>query len=312
MASVHEHAAAENLEIVAVYDPWRPASEEAAAQGEGVVRRRRRQCRSSGRSARPRRRRRGVHRVARSLARRAARRPRRRPREHVYVEKPMANEIGELNRAYTAANGSVVVIQVGTQIAQLAPWHGVPRTAEVGQARPHLADRTGAQRRQAVLVPVSQARRAARPTSTGRPSPRAGRGSRSIRSCTPAGHGLSGSSRRPGPHVGRALPRHGALRAALACPSRACAWAASTRGRRAPLHRAGLRCRRSGTTRTAMISYSTNFGNSAGNLTRFAGDKGLLGSTGRTPRTPPRAASIATARSAGEQGGADRADRPTG
>ena len=36
--------------------------------------------------------------------------------KHVYVEKPMAIDIGELNRAYTAAKASGVVIQVGTQL----------------------------------------------------------------------------------------------------------------------------------------------------------------------------------------------------
>jgi predicted dehydrogenase len=36
--------------------------------------------------------------------------------KHVYVEKPMANEIGELNRAYAVAKASRVVIQAGTQL----------------------------------------------------------------------------------------------------------------------------------------------------------------------------------------------------
>ena len=37
-------------------------------------------------------------------------------RKHVYVEKPMAIDIGELNREYTTAKASGVVIQVGTQL----------------------------------------------------------------------------------------------------------------------------------------------------------------------------------------------------
>ena len=34
MASVRDHAKAENLEVIAVYDPWRVAREEAAGKAK--------------------------------------------------------------------------------------------------------------------------------------------------------------------------------------------------------------------------------------------------------------------------------------
>jgi len=115
MASVRDHAKAENLEVVAVYDPWRVAMQEAAARARDWFGTDARPCRSVGELldlaevdavfiSSP------DHCHAAQLEAAAN------ARKHIYVEKPMANEIGELNRAYKAAKASGVVIQVGTQL----------------------------------------------------------------------------------------------------------------------------------------------------------------------------------------------------
>lgn len=115
MASVHQHAQAENLEVIAVYDPWRVASETAAAKAKEWFGTDAKQCRSVEELLDLRE----VdavfisspdhwHAAHLEAATRAG--------KHVYVEKPMANEIGELNRAYAAAKASGVIIQVGTQL----------------------------------------------------------------------------------------------------------------------------------------------------------------------------------------------------
>ncbi len=115
MASVRDHAKAENLEVVAVYDPWRVASEDAAAKAKEWFGTTAKQCRSVDELL-------GVpevdavfisspdhwHASHLEAATKAG--------KHVYVEKPMAIEIGELNRAYAAAKASGLVIQVGTQL----------------------------------------------------------------------------------------------------------------------------------------------------------------------------------------------------
>lgn len=115
MASVRDHAKAENLEVIAVYDPWRVAREEAAAKAKEWFGTDAKMCRSVNELldldevdavfiSSP------DHWHAAHLEAAA------KARKHVYVEKPMANEIGELNRAYAAAKASGVVIQVGTQL----------------------------------------------------------------------------------------------------------------------------------------------------------------------------------------------------
>jgi predicted dehydrogenase len=115
MASVRDHAKAENLEVIAVYDPWRVAREDAASKAKEWFGTTARQCRSVDELL-------GLsdvdavfisspdHWHAAHLEAAAG------AGKHIYVEKPMAIEIGELNQAYAAAKASGVVIQVGTQL----------------------------------------------------------------------------------------------------------------------------------------------------------------------------------------------------
>jgi predicted dehydrogenase len=115
MASVHDHAAAENLEVIAVYDPWRVASEQAAAKATEWFGTTAKQCRTVDELldidevdavfiASPDH----WHAAHLEAAVKAG--------KHTYVEKPMAIELGELNRAYADAKASGVIIQVGTQL----------------------------------------------------------------------------------------------------------------------------------------------------------------------------------------------------
>jgi predicted dehydrogenase len=115
MASVRDHAKAENLEVVAVYDPWRVAMQEAVGKAKEWFDTDARPCRSVDELldlddvdavfiSSP------DHCHAAHLEAAAQ------ARKHIYVEKPMANEIGELNRAYKAAKAAGTVIQVGTQL----------------------------------------------------------------------------------------------------------------------------------------------------------------------------------------------------
>ena len=102
MASIHKHAQAENLAIVAVCDPWSKARENAAAKAKQWLGADVKQCRTY----------KDVlelpevdavmiascdhwHSAHLEAAAQAGR--------HVYVEKPMAIELDDLNRAYDAA-----------------------------------------------------------------------------------------------------------------------------------------------------------------------------------------------------------------
>jgi predicted dehydrogenase len=114
MASIHKHAQAENLTVVAVCDPWSKARDNAAAKAKEWLADDVKQCRT-------------YHELLdlpevdavmiascdhwHSTHLEAATKAGR----HVYVEKPMAIEFDELTRAYEAAKKSGVVIQVGTQ-----------------------------------------------------------------------------------------------------------------------------------------------------------------------------------------------------
>ena len=157
MASVRDHAKAENLEVVAVYDPWRVASEDAAAKAKEWFGTTAKQCRSVDELL-------GVpevdavfisspdhwHASHLEAATKAG--------KHVYVEKPMAIEIGELNRAYAAAKASGLVIQVGTQLRSTPIAMGcraLVKSGRLGRISRIEQVRNGDK---PVLVPVPQAR----------------------------------------------------------------------------------------------------------------------------------------------------------
>ena len=132
MASVRDHAKEENLEVIAVYDPWRVARENAAAKAKEWFGTDAKQCRSVDELL-------GLadvdavfisapdhwHATYLEAVTKAG--------KHVYVEKPMAIEIGELNRAYAAAKASGVVIQVGTQLRSTAVAMGCREVVKSGK-----------------------------------------------------------------------------------------------------------------------------------------------------------------------------------
>ena len=132
MASVRDHAKEENLEVIAVYDPWRVARENAAAKAKEWFGTDAKQCKSVDELL-------GLADVdavfisspdhwhsAHLEAATSA-------RKHVYVEKPMAIDIGELNRAYTTAKASGVVIQVGTQLRSTSVAMGCRELVKSGK-----------------------------------------------------------------------------------------------------------------------------------------------------------------------------------
>jgi len=114
MTSIHKYAKDENLEVVAVCDPWSKAREEAAGKAKEWFGTDAKQCRTYQELL-------DLpevdavviascdhwHATHLEAVTRAG--------KHVYVEKPMAIEKDELDRAYEAAKQSGVVIQVGTQ-----------------------------------------------------------------------------------------------------------------------------------------------------------------------------------------------------
>ena len=118
MAGVHKHDKVENVEYVAVADPWRIAREKAAAlckewYGTDV-----KQCISyrdvlackdvdAVMIAAP------DHHHATQLEAAA------RAKKNVYVEKPMARNMDELLRAMEAVKAAGVVVQVGTQVRSM-------------------------------------------------------------------------------------------------------------------------------------------------------------------------------------------------
>ena len=132
MASVRDHAKDENLEVIAVYDPWRVARENAAAKAKDWFGTDAKQCRSVDELL-------GLadvdavfistpdhwHATYLEAVTKAG--------KHVYVEKPMAIEIDELNKAYAAAKASGVVIQVGTQLRSTAVAMGCRELVRSGK-----------------------------------------------------------------------------------------------------------------------------------------------------------------------------------
>jgi len=118
MQTTAKFAKDENVEVVAVYDPWTKAREGAAAKAKEWFGTEAKQCRTYQELL-------GLkdvdgvfisspdhwHATQLEAAAKAG--------KHIYVEKPMANEIGELNRAYKAANEAKqagAIIQCGTQL----------------------------------------------------------------------------------------------------------------------------------------------------------------------------------------------------
>ncbi len=131
MASIRKHAQAENLALVALCDPWSKARENAAAKAKEWLGADVKQCRT-------------YHELLdlpevdavmiascdhwHSTHLEAAAKAGR----HVYVEKPMAIEFDELTRAYEAAKKSGVVIQVGTQSRSSASAGGCRALVKAG------------------------------------------------------------------------------------------------------------------------------------------------------------------------------------
>jgi predicted dehydrogenase len=143
MASVRDHAKEENLEVIAVYDPWRVARENAAAKAKEWFGTDAKQCRSVDELL-------GLAdvdavfiSVARSLALdlEAAT-----SGASTCRREADGDRHGELNRAYTTAKASGVVIQVGTQLRSTAVAMGC-RELVKSATRPTLPHRAGTQRR---------------------------------------------------------------------------------------------------------------------------------------------------------------------
>jgi predicted dehydrogenase len=275
MASVREHAAAENLEVVAVYDPWRPASEEAAGKAREWFGTSARQCRSCDELldlaevdavfiASPDH----WHAAQLEAAVKAG--------KHVYVEKPMANEIGELNRAYKAAKASGVVIQVGTQLRSTPMAMGCRELLKSGTL--------------GRISRIEQVRNGDKPYwyEYLKPDVRAvdldwkaftkGRTKKLFDPILYSGwYGYWEFSQGPVPQWGVHFLDLVHFIAGLGMPE-ACVCLGGVYTWKdehhftAPDQVQALWHYADG----VMISYSTNFGNSAGNLTRFGGDKGLL------------------------------------
>ena len=118
MMGVHKHDKAQNVEYVAVSDPWRVAREEAAAHCKEWYGRDVKQFVSyrdimacedvdAVLIASP------DHHHSTQLEAAA------KTKKHVYVEKPMARSMPELLRAVDAVKAAGVVVQVGTQIRSL-------------------------------------------------------------------------------------------------------------------------------------------------------------------------------------------------
>lgn len=131
MASIHKYAQAENLTVVAVCDPWSKARENAATQAKEWFGTDVKQCRN--------------HRELLDLPEvdaviitssdhwhAAQLEAAAKAGKHIYVEKPMAIELDELNRAYAAAKNSGVVIQVGTQTRSSANAAGCRALVQAG------------------------------------------------------------------------------------------------------------------------------------------------------------------------------------
>lgn len=131
MKGIHQHDAAQNVEYVAVADPWRVAREDAAAHCKEWYGRDVKQCVSyrdimampdvdAVLIASP------DHHHATQLAAAA------KEKKHAYVEKPMARNVAELTKAFDAVKAAGIVVQVGTQIRSLPTSTGCRKLWESG------------------------------------------------------------------------------------------------------------------------------------------------------------------------------------
>ena len=276
MASVRDHAKDENLEVIAVYDPWRVAREDAAAKAKEWFGTDAQAVQERGRTARARRRGRGVHLLTRSLARHPPRSGDRGGQARVRREADGDRHRRAEPRVH-AAKASGVVIQVGTQLRSTPVAMGCRELVKSGRLGRTLPYRAGAQRRRAVLVRVPQARCPRQRISTGTRSRTAAR-KRAFDPILYSGwYGYWEFSQGPVPQWGvHFLDRRTSSPASASRDLRVPGRRLHVEGRaRASPRR--TRCRLSGSyPEGLMISYSTNFGNSAGNVTRFCGDKGTL------------------------------------
>ncbi|MFO7694051.1 MAG: Gfo/Idh/MocA family oxidoreductase, partial [Vicinamibacterales bacterium] len=196
--------------------------------------------------------------------------------KHVYVEKPMANEIGELNRAYKAAKASGVVIQAGTQLRSTPMAMGCRELLKSGTL--------------GKISRIEQVRNGDKPYwyQYLKPDVRAadldwkaftkGRTKKAFDPILYSGwYGYWEFSQGPIPQWGVHFLDLVHFVAGLGIPeSCVClggvyTWKDEHRFT-APDQVQALWHYPDG----LMISYSTNFGNSAGNVTRFSGDKGML------------------------------------
>ena len=132
MTSIHKYAKDENLEVVAVCDPWSKAREAAAGKAKEWFGTDAKQCRTYQElldlpevdavmiSSCDH-----WHATHLEATTRAG--------KHVYVEKPMAIDQDELNRVYDVAKKSGVVIQVGTQTRSSAMAGGCRELVKSGK-----------------------------------------------------------------------------------------------------------------------------------------------------------------------------------
>lgn len=275
MANVNTNAKAENLEVIAVCDPWSKAREEAAGKAKEWFGTDAKQCRNAAELlAMPE-----VdavfistcdhwHATYLEMAAKAG--------KHIYVEKPMAIELGELNRAYDAAKASGAIIQVGTQLRSTPIAAGCRELVKSGKL--------------GKISRIEQVRNGDKPywySYLGRDVKEAdldwkeftkGRTKKSFDPILYAGwYGYYEFSQGPVPQwgvhfldlmhfiTGLGIPE------TCVCLGGVYTWK-DEHNFTAPDQVQALWHYPEG----VMVSYSTNFGNGAGSTTRFAGDKGLL------------------------------------
>ncbi len=123
MPGVHKHAQTQNLEIVAVADPWRLAREQAAAKAKEWYGREPRMFASHRDlltmpevdavtvGSCDHHHTRQLHDIATA-------------RKDVYLEKPISMDLNALNKAVDAARDAGIVVQIGTQLRSMGTFTG--------------------------------------------------------------------------------------------------------------------------------------------------------------------------------------------